>query len=78
MSGILDQMLQLQQFTPATVEEYIALQLAKGLRDELAVKRYVHYVARCPTEHLLNLFQKAKQGPNSARVFHLSLVNPEP
>jgi len=74
MSGILDQMLRSKQFIPATAEEYIALQLAKGLRDEPSVKRYVHYLAQHKTEHLLQVFHKARQEPDPALAFHSSLT----
>jgi hypothetical protein len=78
MSGILDQMLQAQQFTPSTAEEYLALQLARRLNDEFAIKRYLHYVERNTTEQLLSVFRKAKQQPDPARSFHSSLMSSEP
>ena len=78
MSSIFDQIIQSQQNTPTTVEEYIALQLAKGLNDELAVKRYMHYVGHYTIEHLLHLFCKAKQAQDPAREFHSSLTPSEP
>jgi hypothetical protein len=74
MSGILDQIIPSQQFVPATVEEYIALQLAKGLKDETAIARYIHYLAHHPLEHLMGLFHKTKQGPDAAHTFHSSLT----
>ncbi len=78
MSNILDTVQRSRQFTPETVEEYIALQLAKGLCDEPAVRRYVHYVAHYPTDRLLRLFHKSKQKPDPSQSFHSSLIIPEP
>lgn len=77
MSGILDQIRQTTQFSPTTVEEYLALQLSKHLGDEAAVVRYLQYIAHYTVEHLLVLFQKAKQEPDPARAFHSSLNSPE-
>jgi hypothetical protein len=74
MSGILDQIMSSKRFAPASVEEYIALQLAKGLKDEPAVARYIHYVAHHPLEDLLGLFHKTKQEPDPAHAFHSSLT----
>jgi len=73
MSGILDRMLQSQQFTPATVEGYIALQLAKRLGDEAAVRKYVHYLSQYKTERVLHHFRKARHESNPAQAFHSSL-----
>jgi len=78
MSGILDRMLQSQQFIPATTEEYLALQLAKRLGDEFAIKRYVHYVAHYAAAHLVRLCHAAKREEDPARAFHSSLAKPEP
>jgi hypothetical protein len=77
MSGILDQIRQSSQFSPTTVEEFLALQLSKRLSDEAAIVRYLHYVAHYSVEHLLDLFQRAKQEPDPARAFHSSLTPPE-
>jgi hypothetical protein len=78
MSNILDQMVQSEQFVPATVDEYFALQLAKGLGDEKAVRVHVHYVEHQPPEHLIRLFLSAKEKPDPARAFHSSLTPSEP
>ncbi len=78
MSDILDAVRQSLQFTPATVEEYIALQLAKGLDDEPAVRRYVNYLAHYKADYLLHLFHQSKQKPNPAQSFHSFLTIPEP
>jgi len=78
MSDILDQMIHSGQFVPATVDEYIALQLAKGLNDEKEVRRHVHYVEHHAPEHLIRLFHKAKETPDPALTFHSSLMPSEP
>jgi len=78
MSGILEKMIQSEQFVPATVDEYIALQLAKGLSDEKAVRVHIHYVEHHPPEHLIRLFLSAKVRPDPARAFHSSLTPSEP
>jgi hypothetical protein len=70
MSDILEQMLRPKQFVPATVQEYIALQLAKGLLDEVAVQRYIHYIGSYAAEHLIQLFHKVQSDPNPALAFH--------
>jgi hypothetical protein len=77
MSGILDQIRQSAQFSPTTVEEYLALQLSKRLGDEAAVVRYLHYIGRYTVEHLLTLFQQVKEQPDPARAFHSSLTSPD-
>jgi len=75
MSSIFDQVIEPQQFTPTTVDEYVALQLAKGLGDELAVTRYVHYVSHYTIEHLLDLFYRAKRTPEPAKEFHSAVTS---
>ena len=77
MSGILDRMLQPQQFIPATAEEYLALQLAKKMNDEFAISRYMHYVAHYPADELVRLCHTAKRQPDPACVFHSSLTKSE-
>jgi hypothetical protein len=77
MSGILDQIRQSSQFSPTTVEEYLALQLSRRLSDEAAVVRYLQYIAHYTIDHLLELFQRVKQEPDPARAFHSSLTSPE-
>ena len=77
MSGILDQIRQSAQFSPTSVEEYLALQLSKRLGDEAAVVRYLHYIGRYTVEHLLTLFQQVKEQPDPARAFHSSLTSPD-
>jgi hypothetical protein len=72
--SILDRMLQQQQFTPSTVEEYLALQLARGLDDESALATYLHYVERHSMVHLLNAFHKAKRTSDPARFFRSTLI----
>ena len=76
--NILNRMLQPQQFTPSTVEQFIALQLARRLDDEAAIKLYLHYVAHHPINHLLDCFHKAKRNTDAARVFHSSLMSSDP
>jgi hypothetical protein len=78
MNGILDQIRQSTQFSPATVEEYLALQLAKRLSDEAAVVRYLHYIGHYTVEHLIGLFHEVDQEHDPARTFHSSLTSPEP
>lgn len=78
MSHILDQFAQSTQFTPASVEQYIALQLSKHLNDESAIGRYLHYVSRYPLPLLLNQFQQAKTQSDPARAFHSSIKQREP
>jgi hypothetical protein len=77
MSGILDQINQSTQFSPTTVEEYLALQLSKRLGDETAIVRYLHYLGRYTMEHLITLFHQVKQKPDPARAFHSSLTSPD-
>jgi hypothetical protein len=72
--SILDRMLQTQQFTPSTVEEYVGLQLARRLGDESALAIYMHYVERHSMIHLLNAFHKAKQTSDPAHFFHSALT----
>ena len=62
------------QFTPASVEEYLALQLAKRLGDEPGVKRYIRYAEHYPARHLLHLLHQAKQESDPVNAFHLSLT----
>ncbi len=78
MSGILDQMTHSEQFVPGTVDEYIALQLAKGLRDEGAIRLHLHYVEHHQPEHLIRLFHSAKEKTDPAHAFHSSLAPSEP
>ena len=77
MSGILDQMRQSSQFSPTTVEEFLALQLSKRLGDEAAVVRYLHYIGQHTMEHLLGLLQRVSKEPDPARAFHSSLTSPD-
>lgn len=78
MSGILDPELPSQQFTPTTVEEYLALQLARRLGDETAINRYIRYSEHHPAVHLAQLFHRAKGKPNPADAFHSSLTPSDP
>ena len=78
MSGILDAELPSQQFAPTTVEEYLALQLAKRLEDVTAIGRYVRYAEHHPAVHLAQLFHRAKGKPNPADAFHSSLSPSDP
>jgi hypothetical protein len=78
MSGILDRMLQKQKFTPTTVDEFLALQLAKKLNDEAAINSYVNYVAHHGTDHVLRLCHAAMKEPDPARIFHSSLTKHDP
>ena len=74
MSGILEQMLRSQRFTPCSTNEYFALQLARRLRDDAAIKLYLRYVERHSPDQLLNIFQKVRLEPEPARAFHSSLA----
>ena len=74
----LDPMLPLQQFTPTTVEEYFALQLAKRLGDATGIERYIRYAEHHPAGYLVKLFHRVKGKPNSADAFHSSLTPPAP
>ena len=74
MSGILDHIRQSTQFSPTTVEEYLALQLSKRLSDEVAISRYLHYLSRYTLEHLLRLYYRVKPEQDPARAFHSSLT----
>jgi hypothetical protein len=78
MSGILDQMLQPEQFIPSSVDEYFALQLARRLDDDAAVGLYLHYVEHHHSNHLLNIYSKAKSHPEPAKAFHSALRPTEP
>jgi hypothetical protein len=78
MSGILDQMLQPEPFIPSSVNEYFALQLARRLDDDAAVRLYLHYVEHHPTNHLLNIYSKAKLHTKPAQAFHSALRPTEP
>jgi hypothetical protein len=73
MSGILDQMLQPEQFIPSSVDEYLALQLARRLDDDAAVRLYLGYVEHHPSNHLLNIYNKVKMHPESSQAFHSAL-----
>lgn len=73
MNSILDQFVAPVQFVPASVEEYIALQLAKRLHDESAIGRYLYYVSRYPLSLLLDVLHEVQQDPDPARAFHLSV-----
>ena len=73
MSGILDQMLQPEQFIPSSVDEYFALQLARRLDDDTAVRLYLHYVEHHPSNHLLNIYSNVKAHPEPAKAFHSAL-----
>lgn len=77
MKGILDQILHEQQFTPSTVEEYIALQVARRLDDAPSVRRHIHYIAHFTTEHLVRLYHSVKHLRDPARAFHRSLTPPD-
>lgn len=76
MSNLLDQVLQAQEFTPSTIEEYLALQLAKRLDDETKIRSYIQYVGRFSAQHLVRLFHRAKQRSDPARAFHSFLTEP--
>lgn len=79
MSGILDQILQAQPVPLASVEHYIALQLAKRLGDEISIARYLHYGSQFTVDHLLRVFQAVRQEADPVRAFHSSLTSsPEP
>jgi len=78
MSNILDAELPSLQFTPTTVEEYLALQLAKRLGDETAIERFIRYAERHPAGHLAHLFHRVKRKPNPAEAFHSSLTPSDP
>ena len=78
MSSILDPTLPTQQFTPTTVEEYLALQLAKRLADETAIERYIRYAEHHPAGYLARLFHRVKGNPNPADSFHSSLTPSDP
>jgi len=75
MSSIHEPILPSQQFTPTTVEEYLALQLAKKLGDEPGVTRYIHYAEHLPAKHLLHVLHQAKQQSDPVSAFH-SLLTP--
>lgn len=77
MSGMLDHMLQPQQFTPTNTAEYVALQLSKRLGDEASVSRYVQYLAHHSVEQLVRLFYQAKRSSSPTRKFHSLLSPPE-
>ena len=62
------------QFTPTTVEEYLALQVAKRLGDESRVSRYIPYTEHYPARHLVQLLHEAKQQPDPISAFHSSLM----
>jgi hypothetical protein len=69
---------QAQPFTPANADEYLALQLAKRLGDELKILSYVRYVEHYPAPQLAKLFHQAKRESDSANVFHSSLTQSQP
>ena len=77
MSGILDQIRHVEQFSPSTVEQFLALQLSKRLGDEASVLRYLRYVERYTIDHLLPLYHQVKDGPDPASAFHSSLTTPD-
>lgn len=78
MNNILEHMLQPAQFVPATVEQFVAVQLARRLNDEPGLVRYVQYVTHHSTDYLVRLFHRAQQQTDPARAFHSSLAIPEP
>lgn len=73
MTSSLDPVLPVQ-FTPATVEEYLALQLARRLGDESSVSRYIPYTEHYPARHLLHLVYQAKRQSDPVSTFHSSLM----
>ena len=78
MSGILDQILKEEQFAPTSTQEYFALQLARRLSDDAAVKLYVRYVEHHSPNHLLHIFHRVKSYPDAALRFHSSLAPRNP
>jgi hypothetical protein len=78
MSLILDSTLPTEQFTPTTVAEYLALQLAKRLGDEPAIEQYIRYAEHHPAGHLAKLFHRVKQTTNPADAFHSSFTPSDP
>jgi hypothetical protein len=69
---------QLPQFTPSTVDEYLALQFAKRLDDESKLPRYMQYVGHHSAQHLVRLFNRATGEADPASSFHSSLTQSEP
>lgn len=77
MSNSLSQVMTPEQFSPTSVEEYLALQLAKRLRDEAAIERYIRYAEHHPAVHLVHLFHRVKGQSDPADAFHSSLASPD-
>ena len=75
--SILDQIRHVEQFSPSTVEQYLALQLSKRMGDEASVLRYLHYLERYTVDSLIQLYHQVKDGPDPARTFHSSLTSPD-
>jgi len=73
--SILDKMLRPKQFTPVTVDEYIALRLAKRLGDEASVSLYLNYFDHHSKEWLIANLHKAMRQSDPARAFHSSLAS---
>jgi hypothetical protein len=65
---ILEGLSEASSFTPATTEEYFALQLARRLRDEENLRWYLRQVEHHTKEHLLSTMQRARAGPAAARA----------
>jgi hypothetical protein len=78
MSSIFDAKLPSEQFTPTTVEEYLALQLARRLRDIKAIHLYIRYTEHHPAVHLAHLFHRVKGKSDPADAFHSSLTPSDP
>ena len=77
MNGILDQMLVPRQYTPASIHEYVALQIAKRFQDGPAVQRYIRYVMHIGLEPTLQAYATAALTESPVSAFHSSL-SPEP
>jgi hypothetical protein len=78
MKKILDELARAQKFIPTTSDEFLALQFAKRLGDELAIGRYLQYVSRHPIPYLMRRFHRARRTDNPARTFHSSLSTSTP
>jgi hypothetical protein len=65
---ILEGLSEESRFTPATTEEYFALQLARRLGDEVNLRWYLRQVEPHTKEHLLSTMQRARAGPAAAQA----------
>jgi len=66
--NILESVARTAAFTPATTDEYFALQLAKRLGDEANLQWHLRQPDHYTQEHLLSTMQRTRAGPTATRA----------